>query len=143
MTVDGKPLFLVYHPMDVPEIRRVTDFWRELAVRAGLAGLYLVGVSKCHRWNPHEHGFDASVTERLPGLTREVSRSYPALRLFTKLTRRPVPTVYSYREVLPKLVEATRPDYHEFPVRYPQLGQHTALWHQWTGVARLHAGPVP
>jgi len=48
-----------------------------------------------------------------------VSRAYPALRLLSKLTRRQVPTVYSYQEVLPRLVEATRPDYQEYPCVIP------------------------
>ena len=33
LTVQGKPLFCIYRPMEIPEIRRVTDFWRELALK--------------------------------------------------------------------------------------------------------------
>jgi lipopolysaccharide biosynthesis protein len=39
MRVDGKPLFLIYRPHYLPDPRRTTDTWRELAHRAGLAGL--------------------------------------------------------------------------------------------------------
>ena len=119
ITVDGKPVFLVYHPMEVPEIQRVTDFWRELAARAGLPGLYLIGVSKRHRWNPHGHGFDASVTERLPPLTRQVSWRYPGIRLGARLRGATLPTVYSYEEVLPRLVEKEKPGYQDYPCLIP------------------------
>lgn len=119
ITIDGKPVFLVYHPMEVPEIRRVTDFWRELAARAGLPGLYLIGVSKRHRWNPHEHGFDASVTERLPPLTRQISSRYPWVRLGARLRGATLPTVYSYEEVLPSLVEKEKPGYQDYPCVIP------------------------
>lgn len=119
ITVDGKPVFLVYHPMEVPEVRRVTDLWRELALKTGLPGLYLIGVSKRHRWNPHEHGFDASITERLPRLSRRISWRYPALRLRAWLARSKVPTVYSYEEVMPGLVEKEKPGYQDYPCVIP------------------------
>lgn len=119
ITVEGKPIFLVYHPMEVPDIVRVTDFWRELAVRAGLPGLYLIGVSKQHRWDPHEHGFDASVSERLPPLTRNVSDAYRSLQLKSKLLRKKLPTVYSYEEVLSRLVPREKPPYQDYPCVIP------------------------
>ena len=43
LEVDGKPLFAINRPLELPESRRVLDLWRELAVKAGLAGLFIVG----------------------------------------------------------------------------------------------------
>ena len=44
--VDGRPLFLVYRPNDLPDAAAFADQWRRLAERAGLPGLYLVGETK-------------------------------------------------------------------------------------------------
>src|SRR5437016_268415 len=42
LTVDGKPLFIVYSPGGLPDSLRILEFWRELALKAGLPGLFLV-----------------------------------------------------------------------------------------------------
>lgn len=41
--VDGRPLFFVYRPADVPDFAVFVDVWRSLARRYGLPGLWLVG----------------------------------------------------------------------------------------------------
>src|SRR5439155_14140664 len=46
VTVDGAPVFVVYAPRELPEPRRVTDVWRELAAKAGFPALHLVAVAQ-------------------------------------------------------------------------------------------------
>ncbi len=41
--VNGKPLFFIYKPADIPDFDRFVDIWRERAHRRGLGGLFLVG----------------------------------------------------------------------------------------------------
>lgn len=53
LRVLGRPLFVVYKPTGLPEPRRFTDTWRDLAAKAGLPGLYLA----CQH---HDPGFDAA-----------------------------------------------------------------------------------
>lgn len=44
ITVDGKPLFMIYHPFDnQEEISVFMKLWRELAVENGLKGIFFVG----------------------------------------------------------------------------------------------------
>jgi hypothetical protein len=43
ITVDDKPLFMIYKPFDNPEISAFIDIWRKLAVQNGLSGIYFVG----------------------------------------------------------------------------------------------------
>ncbi|MBW0003933.1 MAG: glycoside hydrolase family 99-like domain-containing protein [Hyphomicrobiales bacterium] len=45
MTVNGKPIFCVFAPHDMPSTSAFTRHWRQLAADAGLPGLYLVAVS--------------------------------------------------------------------------------------------------
>jgi lipopolysaccharide biosynthesis protein len=62
MKVDGKPLFMVYNPRELPNSARAMEFWRELASKAGLPGLFLVAVRWETDWDPRPHGFDAAMT---------------------------------------------------------------------------------
>lgn len=56
--IDGKPIFVVYKPLKLPEPQKFTDYWRELADRAGLKGLYFIAVLQDSSWDAKEHGFD-------------------------------------------------------------------------------------
>ncbi len=44
ITVDGKPLFLVFRPDKLANPLEFADCWRELALEAGFKGLYLLGI---------------------------------------------------------------------------------------------------
>jgi len=44
LCVEGKPVFLIYLPQDIPETARWFDLWRNEAVRRGLPGLHLVAM---------------------------------------------------------------------------------------------------
>lgn len=43
ITVDGKPLFGIWAPNSIPDLRGFIQRWRELALENGLPGLHLVG----------------------------------------------------------------------------------------------------
>ena len=40
ITVDGKPLFMIYKPLADPEVKVFIATWRELAEKNGLPGIY-------------------------------------------------------------------------------------------------------
>ncbi len=42
ITVDGKPLFLVFAPQDIPDIKHFISLWQNLAKENGLKGIYFV-----------------------------------------------------------------------------------------------------
>lgn len=77
ITVDGKPIFIVYRPRELPNPQSFTDYWRELADDVGLKGLYLIGVSYTP-WTPSDYGFDAGAPLRV-GQAFEAARA-PSLR---------------------------------------------------------------
>jgi lipopolysaccharide biosynthesis protein len=58
--VDGKPVFVIYRPNNIPKLEQMLDFWREKAIQNGLKGLYFI-VQKRTEFPPHENlnGFDA------------------------------------------------------------------------------------
>jgi lipopolysaccharide biosynthesis protein len=62
ITVDGKPLFLVYRTNQFPDIKKTAKIWREEARLLGFKDLYLVRV-EAHGTNvvPSSIGFDSAM----------------------------------------------------------------------------------
>lgn len=82
LRIGGKPLFLVFKPLSIPDLPETLNLWRERAGQNGLPGLHLVAVRFYnHLWDPVAAGFDASVTFRMPlipdGYDRTADRSVP------------------------------------------------------------------
>ena len=44
ITVDGKPLFLIYSPLQIPDPEYFISLWQKLAVENGLPGIHFVGI---------------------------------------------------------------------------------------------------
>lgn len=108
LRVDGKPLFIIYKPKDIPNIQLVAQLFRRMSERAGLPGIFLVGVAHRDGWEPSEHGFDAVVIQNLPSLTGKISWRYPLLKLKSRLGRNRL-TIYQYHDIVNTFVpEQTR-----------------------------------
>ena len=155
LTVDGKPFFLIFRPTELPDSVRVTDFWRELAVKNGLKGLHIVALSDDDpAWNPYEHGYDAasmhlvttmfrrSKPPPLARLRRHLTHYRPTRELMYRISRKPI-HVYSYAKVSPHFVVQEPLDYEYYPTVTPNWGQHAPQRRARCGAARLDAGAVP
>ncbi|MBM6880002.1 glycoside hydrolase family 99-like domain-containing protein [[Clostridium] spiroforme] len=63
ITVDGKPLFFIFNPSDIPDLEHFIELWRKLAVDNGLAGIHFVGkvasVGRFDRGITHNYLLDA------------------------------------------------------------------------------------
>ena len=120
LTLDGKPVFLLYNPREIPHLQKVADCWRELALKEGLKGLHLVGVDKDPAW-PQAHGLDGSICRYLPRID---ITWYPWHQPIQKLklsyrNARSVPVTYSYRDVLLDFMKKARPDIKNYPCLLP------------------------
>lgn len=119
--VNGKPLFVIYKPDDIPNVREVTSFWRQSAIKAGLPGLHLVGIS--HRddtWDPRQRGLDASTMQVLPRRNGRIPRRYlwTKLKLLFRGNRHEL-SIYDYEEVLPILLRSNSVDWPDYPLVLP------------------------
>lgn len=144
--VDDKPVFVLYQPHDIPDTPKVMDFWREMAARAGLPGLFLVG-NDIGSYTPAALGLDASTTYHLPPRRPWVSRRHPVewlKRKYERLAGRP--TVYRYEDILPSLLAPDRPGIENFPClipnwdNTPRSGKDGLVLHDSTpDLFRVHA----
>jgi O-antigen biosynthesis protein len=109
--VDGRPLFLVYRPGDLPDPVATTRTWRAAIRAQGLSDLYLVAVESDGAIDPRPIGFDASV------------RFQPDWRVLEDAPRLevgpPSARVYEYRDVWPVLAEVPEVPWTRFPAVCP------------------------
>ncbi len=121
ITVEDKPLFVIYKPMAFSDISVFIDIWQRLAKENGLKGIYFVGHSTL-------------VSEIQPILEKKVN-AVNINRLFTylclnrslkrkmidKLNKifRGMPMVYSYKSMMPFFAGKEDKDARVFPSIFP------------------------
>ncbi len=85
MRVDGKPIFVVFAPHDLPSAPDFIDHWRELAHQAGLPGLYFVAIS--NRYQAGVARYDTPLLAPFDAVTPLVPQEYLEDRPKTLLAR--------------------------------------------------------
>ena|GEM_PF-918545 len=131
MTVDGKPIFLIYKPYRLPEPRRFIEHWKNLAVKSGLKEIYFVANTNSLKWKAEVNGFDAIVPHN-PGITTHYLFNRPpgfADKVCVALTGKdannlrkrfsPKPNVLPYREYIRFALPPLRDDFDEYPCVLP------------------------
>jgi glycosyltransferase involved in cell wall biosynthesis len=114
ITLDGKPLLLVYQAKELPDPRRTTEIWRSAVERAGLKGIYLVGVETGWDagWDATAVGFDAKLLFQPQfSLLRNVPRS--------KVSVAGGLEAYDYDEAWPILAKAPTVGYRRYSTVFP------------------------
>ena len=119
--VDGKPMFLIYNPPDIPDIKNVMDYWRSLAAEAGLPGLHLVAVNyRAVPVDPAEFDMDASTWQPMPDKSGHIPWRYPALKARMRLARGQYKlTVLDYSQIMDGLTHKQPPKFTEYPTVLP------------------------
>jgi hypothetical protein len=79
--VDGKPLLYIYKPKEIPECKKVMEFWRLQAVKAGFEGLHIVAEGLPKELQK-QYGFDASLVARHRHIDIEAPRRHNGLIRF-------------------------------------------------------------
>jgi hypothetical protein len=135
ITVEGSPILVIYRPAQIPEIEQVTDFWRDLARKAGLKGLHLVAYMHADdipRWHPNDNGFDAALVANQVRLVtestsrtgvggrvrRRLRRSRKFRALYKSVRRHPI-DVYKYADALPYFVHQEPLEFEYYPCIIP------------------------
>jgi lipopolysaccharide biosynthesis protein len=127
ITIDGRPVLIVYRAASLPDPIATTDLWREEACKAGLPGLFLCRVegSLTEQGDPRTLGFDAAI-EFHPGWAslgraRQRERRWWVLRSLG--IGNPVygeHRVYEYRDAIRQALAET--------VAYPRFRSVMTTW---------------
>ncbi len=118
LRVDGKPVFYVFRPEELPDPAAFVDRWQAMARDAGLEGLYLVAemsdlLGRGPRYTTGAaDGFDASVYMRIPV---EVDR-WTTLKMRARRKLLGGPEVWPYSD---HIADAFPSDPHVQPCVYP------------------------
>lgn len=147
MRVEDKPIFFIWKPEEIPDCAAAMNLWRDMATRAGLGGLHIVGFTSRTEWNPHSLGLDAKVLTPRLNERPWISRRHPLKWLKQKFDiHRGLPTLHPYDdrmgEYIVLLERNIRGEFGDFPT-YP------CVIHAWdntprsgvNGVVLTGAGP--
>ena len=132
---EGKLLFVIYSPLDVPEVQRFMKQWDELALQNGLPGFYFAG----HTYWPDsqgeailEKGYSAVVSCRL---NRDKIHNFSWFIRKVYSTILNIPRISSYKTIWPKLItQLERESEKYFPTimpnwdHTPRSGVKGGLW---------------
>lgn len=129
--IDGKPLFLIFDPLSLPESKLTLDYWRELACSSGLEGLYIVAILEdvlsedIEDWDPVIYGFDALT---ISNQTAIAHANFTKNRLKNKLKKllytlpylKKLPfNVYTYKNALPYFLPSLPDSIESYPCIVP------------------------
>jgi Glycosyltransferase WbsX len=126
LTVDGKPIFLIYKPHKLPDPIEFTDYWRELAHQAGLKGLHFIASLQDEpAWKPEKFGFDAITIANQGKIASEMKKKAGLPKIINNLKTRyrnflkqPV-HIYDYKDALPYFIEDVSNDIEYYPCVIP------------------------
>ncbi len=102
--IDGRPVFMIYRPMDLPIPQKTCDTFRQVCHQHGLAEPFLVGVNAhCRGTDATSLGFDHTLDFRpqlgaLPAAFDESSRLKGMMQNLKKGITKPWLKVYDYDE---------------------------------------------
>lgn len=112
MRIKDKPIFVIYRPNEIPNCKEYLDYWRELAVKKGLNGIYVIGDTP---GDHHKLGLDGSLYSGQRHLTKEVwDEPTPWDRLHGKRLMKA-----SYLNVMKHLIKPGGYKEGDFPVIIP------------------------
>jgi lipopolysaccharide biosynthesis protein len=76
ITVDNKPLFLIFDPYHHPSVKQFMELWRKLAAENGLRGIYFVAM--CSSTSTIKRNEDGTLIRVLPNLksSEDIYRSF-------------------------------------------------------------------
>lgn len=105
--VEGKPLFIIYKPKNLPEPQKFIDLWQNLAVKNGLDGIYFLGLEH-PGWDYHSAIFNGIIFENLFSILKGLNKKNALARLTKKVKKRlmlgpanyvgNIPAVFQYKD---------------------------------------------
>ena len=129
ITVNGKPLFLVYRPFEIPDTSLYISIWQKLSKNAGLNGIYFVGLTNHFEKEYREllkMGFDGICFQRMEDAIEKIDQKKGFLNRLRRrlyaigiIKRYSAKGVYDYGEFIQHLTKPTDVIENTYPVIFP------------------------
>ena len=121
--VDEKPLFIIFKPQDIPNLKIKLDYWKNLAVKAGLKGIHIVGINMNDFMSGKDLGLDGIILSRLGVINYEQKVKNETSRIIWGIKRKLSlggPRVISYEHAIKLLIpEMGKYDVPDYPCVFP------------------------
>lgn len=108
--IDGKPVFMIYNPFDLPDLKNYMEAWQEEARRNGLPGIFFIG--QLQREISSEkidyllsNGFDAVNTWRLFDVWFKKRTSVQRMRRIFNRFVKDVPGIMNYPDIIGDFIQ--------------------------------------
>ena len=102
--IDGKPVFAIFKPLLVDNVKAFINQWQELAKKNGLPGIYFVGQGSQKDFNAIlEAGFDAINHEEVNGVHAHQSTLVRGLKQIIRVVLKR-PRCYDYPKAMSKMI---------------------------------------
>lgn len=127
ITVDGKPFFLIYNILGMPDPKLFMDTWQKLAKENGLNGIHFVGnimghVAEQRKEEVMSSGVDATVMSNLVYAETKCANSIGMYwKKFKTRMLHLGPERYEYADILKHIHNKFESREDVYPVVYPQL----------------------
>jgi hypothetical protein len=131
--VNGKKVFFIFRPMEIPDAFAFINCWQTLAIREGMKGFHFVGMHMPWNWIPSDFGYDAMVQN---WLSRDKLKAHSFTdRIRNKLVHSKRFIFKSQKEHLPNIIS-----YKKYVDNYPEnkVGQHEypLIYTDWDNTPR-------
>lgn len=127
--IDGKPVFVLFRPEELPRSKEVIAMWKSMAVEAGLTGLFIAGISEidvslekygCDALIPGEPGIFCRLRSGKPAPHPQSPSYGPLDRFWNKLRCKiPFPKISSYKRQAKLYLNLSPCDANTFPCVTP------------------------
>ena len=101
ITVDLKPLFYIYQPLNLPDAKVFIELWQDLAIKNGLKGVYFVANFDDYKKYDEiiNFGFDGVHLNRLFDYRKEHETFFAKIQSFVKRKVFNIPNYLTYKKV--------------------------------------------
>ena len=144
ITVDDMPIFTIFEPLDIPDVKDFIGLWKKLAVENGLKGIHFVGLRKGRKSSMQQlldAGYDAINSRNTWHAEAAIAGSKLKRRLITLLSWKMGGLTlqkYEYKDVIKNL--GTEDDYkiNAYPTIIPgfdrtaRAGRRALIYHHVT-----------
>lgn len=131
--VDGKPVFQVYQPLDIPDLDEFVRIFNDLSIKNGLPGIYFLACNVPIHWNPNDYGFDGVISYKFHSFRFKPKNKYfkegtffgkiewKFNRFFEEkdIELKSKPTIYTYDDVISKISNWPKLSFNYFPMVLP------------------------